>query len=81
MLYELQDIPNIVSLKIVGREKALQILLRDVQFVKGVREYMAVSENFLEFAHFNIAYHSKIIHRECGNQNCEVYKMQLAKIP
>ncbi|USN59015.1 MAG: U32 family peptidase [Candidatus Peribacteria bacterium] len=74
MLSQLTDIPNLVSLKIVGREKSLDIILKDLKFVQKSLEYLQVAESTSEFMDFTINLHTKLIHRDCGHKGCEVYK-------
>lgn len=79
MLAELKYLKNLVSLKIVWREKPLPIILKDLQFVKTSLEYLILSENNAEYMDFNIKLHKKLIHKNCGHKWCEMYRMYYNK--
>ena len=75
MIQEIIDIPNLVSLKIVGREKALDILLKDIKFIQSALEFYPLAETKKEFIDFNIINHKKNIKKDCSHKNCEIYNM------
>lgn len=75
MLSQLADLDNLISLKIVGREKALDIILKDIAFVKSSLKFLSLADSTQEFMDFNIRNHQKLIHKECWYKNCEVYNM------
>lgn len=75
MIQEIINIPNLVSLKIVGREKALDILLKDIKFIQSALEFYPLAETKKEFIDFNIINHKKNIKKDCSHKNCEIYNM------
>ena len=75
MIKELLDIKNLVSLKIVGREKALDIILKDIKFVQSALEFSTLAETNKEFMDFNIINHTKSLKKDCSHKNCEVFNM------
>jgi len=75
ILADLKWLKNLVSLKIVGREKPLIIILNDLKFIKNSVKFLKLSENNKEFIDFNINLHKKIIKKDCGHKWCELYNM------
>lgn len=75
ILSELKDVKNLVSVKIVWREKALPIIINDLKFIKNSIKFLELSENNKEFIDFNINLHKKIIKKECWYKWCELYNM------
>lgn len=75
ILSELKNIKNLVSLKIVWREKPLPIILNDLNFIKNSVKYLQLSESNKEFIDFNINLHKKIIKKDCWYKWCEFYNM------
>jgi len=75
MTKELLDVKNLVSLKIVGREKSLDIILKDIKFVQSSIEFASLAETNKEFMDFNIVNHKKSLKKDCAHKNCEVFNM------
>lgn len=75
ILSELKDIKNLVSLKIVWREKPLPIILNDLNFIKNSVKYLELTESNKEFIDFNIRLHKKILKKDCWYKWCEFYNM------
>lgn len=75
MTKELLDVKNLVSLKIVGREKSLDIILKDIKFVQSSIEFASLAETNKEFMDFNIINHKKSLKKDCAHKNCEVFNM------
>lgn len=75
MINEILDIKNLVSLKIVGREKALDIILKDIKFIQNSLDFSWLAETKKEFIDFNILNHKKNIKKDCWYKNCEIYNM------
>jgi hypothetical protein len=73
ILSELKWIKNLVSLKIVGREKPLSIILLDLKFIKNSIKFLKLSENNKEFIDFNIKLHKKLLKKDCWYKWCEMY--------
>ncbi len=71
----LLDIKNLVSLKIVGREKPLETLLNDIKFIKSSLEFAPLADSNKEFIDFNIINHKKTIRKDCSHKNCEIFNM------
>jgi len=69
----LRWLKNLVSLKIVWREKSLPIILNDLKFVKNSVNYLKLAENNKEFIDFNIKLHKKLIKKDCWHKWCELY--------
>lgn len=79
MLYQLQNIPNLVSLKIVGREKPLEVILRDINFIKTSLNFLKLSDNNEEFMDFTINNYTKNIKKSCQHKRCEIYNTYYKK--
>lgn len=75
MISPLRHLKNLVSLKIVGREKALDIILKDLHFVKSSLQFLSLADSHKEFMDFNIRNHKKLICKDCNYQACEIYNM------
>lgn len=75
MIHPLKDIRNLVSLKIVGREKPLSNILKDIDFIKSALIFSELAESNKEFMDFNINNHTKTLFRNCWYKNCEVFNM------
>jgi len=73
ILSELKNIKNLVSLKIVWREKSLQIILNDLNFIKNSLNFLELSDSNNEFIDFNINLHKKLLKKDCGYKWCEMY--------
>ncbi|EKE28970.1 MAG: Peptidase U32 [uncultured bacterium (gcode 4)] len=74
LYWHLKEIPNLVSLKIVWREKPLIALLRDLNFILNSIKYAQLTDDEKELVDFNMKLHSKIILSWCAWKNCEYYK-------
>ncbi len=79
MINQLKNIKNLVSLKIVWREKWLDIILKDLKFVKSALEFSKLADNNKEFIDFNIINHKKNIFKDCSYKNCEIYNIYYNK--
>lgn len=75
MISEIYDIKNLVSLKIVWREKGLEIILNDIKFIQSALNFYRLAESKKEFMDFNIINHQKNIKKSCNHKNCEIYNM------
>lgn len=75
MIHPLKDVKNLVSLKIVGREKPVNIILKDVDFIRSSLDFSDLAESNKEFMDFTITNHSKTLFRDCWYKNCEVFNM------
>lgn len=69
-----EDVPNVVSLKIVGREKGANILKKDIAFLKKVIEYSELASDVAELTEFGSAVHEKMLGIPCAKTRCEVYR-------
>jgi len=79
ILSKLRDIKNIVSLKIVWREKPLNIILNDLKLVKNSVKFLKLSENSNEHMNFNINLYKKLLKKECSYKDCEIYNKYYEK--
>ncbi|EKE28510.1 MAG: hypothetical protein ACD_3C00051G0013 [uncultured bacterium (gcode 4)] len=70
----LKEIPNLVSLKIVWREKPLIALLRDLSFTLNSIKFAGLTDDQKESVEFNMWLHKKTILADCAWKNCEYYK-------
>lgn len=75
IIKEIKDIKNLVSLKIVGREKPVEIILKDIKFIQSALAFANLAESNKEFIDFNIINHSKNLKKDCAHKNCEVFNM------
>lgn len=75
IIKEIKDIKNLVSLKIVGREKPVEIILKDIKFIQSALAFSNLAETNKEFIDFNIINHSKNLKKDCAHKNCEVFNM------
>ncbi len=73
ILSELKNLKNLVSLKIVWREKPLNIILNDLKFIKNSVNFLNLSDSNKEYLDFNIQLHKKIIKKDCWYKWCEMY--------
>lgn len=73
ILHSLKDIKNLVSLKIVWREKNLESILKDLLFVKKSLLFLALCDNSKEFLNFNIKSYNKILWKKCWYNWCEYF--------
>jgi collagenase-like PrtC family protease len=70
-LFELKNVSNIVSWKIVGREKPLTILAKDVAFVRSVRDYLRLCDDAREFQTFCQRRYVQVYEETCQKEHCE----------
>jgi len=75
ILSKLKNLKNLVSLKIVGREKWVDIILKDLKLIKSSLKFLNLADSTKEFIDFNIQTSKKILSKECGYKNCEIYNM------
>jgi len=71
----LRHLKNLVSLKIAGREKPLDVILKDLQFIKSSFAFLTRSDSTPKFMDFTIQNYEEVFQKGCGYHVCEVYNM------
>lgn len=72
-IWKLYNIKNIVSLKVVGREKALWKLAKDLKFINLIIESLKKNDWYKNFLERNIKSYKTIFNKSCNYIWCEFY--------
>ena len=73
LLWQLVGIKNLVSIKIVWRDKSFPSLIKDIDFLKKSIKFLEISDNIEEYMNFNINYYSKLFNKNCNYKKCELF--------
>ncbi len=79
ILWKLKNIKNIVSLKIVWREKVLSTIMKDLKFVKRARDKLFNTNTYYEFVEWSMNIYEKEIGNKCSFEKCEYYNYYYKK--
>jgi len=79
IIWKLKEIKNIVSLKIVWREKVLSTIMKDLKFVKKSRDSLFWVNNYDSFVDTTIDNYRSEIWWDCDKLNCEYYNYYYKK--
>lgn len=79
IIWKLKQLKNLVSIKIVWRDKTLPRILNDLEFVKKSRDFLFKADNYDEFVEETMNIHKKVAWKSCWFNTCEFYNYYYKK--
>jgi len=79
IIWKLKELKNLVSIKIVWRDKTLPRILNDLEFVKKSRDLLFKTNNYDEFVEETMSIHKKVAWKSCWFKTCEFYNYYYKK--